>query len=73
MLRLDSKFYGICNLTFFSTNDAVTVYKEAKEFDLVGKGYIWISNQQAITGDALSNAPQGKSLPTAHLLYLTLV
>ena len=44
---------------FFSDVDAVTVFNEAKRLKIIGKDFIWISNQQSITGEALKYAPQG--------------
>ncbi|XP_057314813.1 glutamate receptor ionotropic, NMDA 1-like [Hydractinia symbiolongicarpus] len=42
-----------------SSQDASAVYKSSHDLGITGKGYIWISNQQAVTGNALPAAPQG--------------
>ena len=41
---------------FFSKNDATIIFKNAKELNMTGAGYVWIVTEQAL--DA-TNIPEG--------------
>lgn len=47
-------------LNTFSEQYCGNIFKEIVNLGLDSKGFIWISNQQSITGTSLKNAPNGK-------------